>query len=274
MKFMPAIAALLPLSVALSATAGETYHNQVSAGWLYVKTNDSSDELRTTINGNTSSAAGTSSELNDASTLGLTYTYFFNDNWSGQFVGGVPPEFELSGKGQTLFGDLGSFNKLATVRQWSPTLLGIYTFGTPAQALRPYVGLGVSYTRFDNIELDPAFEAALQTGGKSIVKAGAYAKLTAAGMPPANALATATAVAAATNVTVDAKADSSVDPVVTVGLDYRLTERWYAQLSASYLPLSTTATVTVKSPTGTLATSKASMDINPVVGFLGIGYRF
>lgn len=293
MKFVPALWALLPLSVALSAHADESPRNQLSAGWLHVQTNEKSDELNTTSNGTTTTSPGTSSSLNNSDTLGLTYTRFINDSWSAQFVGGIPPEFELSGKGHTPFGNLESFDKLASVRQWSPTLLGIYTFGNPSQALRPYVGIGVSYTKFDNIELDKGFESAMISTGNAAITAGAYAQGTGGrslqsdaaagyltpGSPTFNATlagaySQSAAYAAANPASVDVKAESSVDPVATIGLDYRISERWYAQGSVSYLPLSTTATITLKSSAGTLATSKASLDINPVVTYIGVGYRF
>lgn len=293
MKLMPALVALLPLSVAVPVYADESPRNQISAGWLRVQTNEKSDELSTTSNGTTTTSPGTSSELNNANTLGLTYTRFFTDNWSAQFVGGVPPEFELTGKGHTPFGNLESFDKLATVRQWSPTLLGIYTFGSPNQALRPYVGIGVTYTKFDNIELDKGFESAMINTGNQAITAGAYAKGTngrslqsdaangvfTPGSPNFNAqlagaYSQSAAYAAANPASVDVKADSSVDPVATIGLDYHISDRWYAQGSVSYLPLATTATITLKSSAGTLATSKASLDINPIVTYIGIGYRF
>lgn len=293
MKFVPALVALLPLSVALPVHADESPRNQISAGWLRVQTNEKSDELSTTSSGTTTTSPGTSSSLNNANTLGLTYTRFITDNWSAQFVGGIPPEFELSGKGHTPFGNLETFDKLASVRQWSPTLLGIYTFGNPNQALRPYVGIGVSYTKFDNIELDTGFESAMISTGNTAITAGAYSQATSGrnlqsdaaagyltpGSPTFNsglaqAYAGSAAYAAANPASIDVKADSSVDPVATIGLDYRISERWYAQGSVSYLPLSTTATITLKSSAGTLATSKASLDINPIVTYIGVGYRF
>lgn len=290
-------AALATLSLAVAATgaaqAAENHRHQISAGLLYVKTAEESSELSTTTQGTRSVSPGTRAELDNAATLGLTYTYFFDDHWSGQFVGGVPPRFDLTGFGNSHFGNLGSFEKLASVRQWSPTLLGIYTFGSPNQALRPYVGLGVSYTKFDDIHLNRGFEQALVSTGTAGITAAAYSQATSGrslqadataglltpGSPTFNpalagAYSGAQGYAAGVPVTAAVKADSAVDAVATLGLDYRISERVYAQASVSYLPLSTTATVTLRTPQGTLATSEASMDINPIVGFIGVGYRF
>lgn len=265
MKLMPAVLASLSLAVVAAAHAGsveEEGHHMISAAWLHVDTNSKSDPLVTTKvrTGQTATDVGTSTELNNADTLAITYTYFIDDHFSAQVLGGVPPKFKLSGKGNSaLVGDLGKYGDLAEVRQWSPTVLGIYTFGQPSQAFRPYVGLGVSYTRFDNIELNPAFEQAMITSIKSQAPAGVIQ-----------------------SVSVHAEADDSWDPVVTVGGQYEFAKNWYAIGSVSYLPLSTTATVTTTIdktatplvPTGKATVSRASMDIDPIVTYLGVGYRF
>lgn len=269
MKLMKAALAplsLAVLSVASTASAGsvaEEGRHMISGAWLHVDTSQvESDPLNTTriATGTSQQDNGTSFSLSDADTFAFTYTYAFNDNWSAQLLGGVPPRFKLSGDGHSsLVGDLGSYGTLAEVRQWSPTALAIYTFGNPTQAFRPYVGIGAAYTRFDDIEMNPALEAAFvqavktRTGG------------------------------AALDVGVRAEADDTWDPVVTVGAQYGFAPRWYAIASVSYLPLSTTATVTttVKQsaapallPTGDFSRSQASMDINPIVSYLGVGYRF
>lgn len=266
MKLMPAALASLSLAAASFASAGtvaEEGHHMISAAWLHVDTSQSKSEPLTTNiipTHATVTDAGTSTQLSNADTLALTYTYSFNDSWSAQILGGVPPKFKLKGSGHSaLVGDLGSYGDLAEVRQWSPTALAIYTFGNAQQAFRPYVGLGVAYTKFDNIELNPAFENALISAVKQ--KTSNLAQ----------------------SVSVSTEADDSWDPVLTVGGQYNFAKNWYAIGSVSYLPLSTTATVTTtinKSampalvPTGTFSQSTASMDINPIVTYLGVGYRF
>lgn len=272
MKLMPAAMAtfsltavtLLPFAnLAAAATVAEEGRHMISAAWLHVDTSQSESDPLTTRNvrsGAATTDTGTSTRLNNTDTLALTYTYAFNDHWSAQVLGGVPPKFKLSGAGHSaLVGDLGSYGDLAEVRQWSPTALALYTFGQAAQAFRPYVGLGVAYTRFDNIELNPTFENALAGAVKAQAPAG-YIQ----------------------GVNVEAEADDSWDPVVTIGGQYNFAKRWYAIGSVSYLPLSTTATVTTTItktvtpaiPTGKATVSQASMDINPVVTYLGVGYRF
>lgn len=247
--------------MAADDTAPAEGRHMLSAGWLHIDTRPDSEPLRTTrvATGVATAEPGTSFSLDDGDTLGLTYTYAFSDHFSGQLVGGVPPVFHLSGRGNSLLvGDLAGYGSLAKVRQWSPTALAIYTFGDPRRALRPYLGLGVAYTRFADVQLDPALRQAF-----------------------VQAVQTRTS-GAALSVGVDAEADDAWDPVATLGLEYRLRAHWYAIASVSWLPLSTTATVTTTVnrsaspalPTGPFSRSAASMDIDPVVGFLGVGYRF
>lgn len=260
----PALLPVLALAAAAHAADPETApdgDDMLSAGWLHIDTQPDSEHLRTTrvATGITTEEPSTRFSVDDGDTLGLTYTHTFGRHWSAQLVGGVPPVFHLSGTGTSgLVGDLGSYGTLASVRQWTPAALALYTFGEPDRALRPYLGVGVAYTFFTDVHLNPALREAFvqavktRTGG------------------------------AALDVGVDAEAEDAWDPVVTVGMEYRLRQHWYAIASVSWLPLSTTATVTTTVnrsaspalPTGAFSRSAASMDIDPVVSFLGVGYRF
>jgi outer membrane protein len=250
-----------PVDVAPADPGSGEGRHMVTAGWLHIDTRPDSEPLHTTrvATGTTTREPGTSFDIDNGDTLGLTYTYAFSNHLSGQLVGGVPPVFHLSGRGNSaLVGDLASYGNLAKVRQWTPTALALYTFGDPRQTVRPYIGLGVAYTRFTDVQLDPALRQAF-----------------------VQAVQTRTA-GAALSVGVEAEADDAWDPVATLGLEYRLREHWYGIASVSWLPLSTTATVTTTVnqsaspalPTGPFSRSEASMDIDPVVGFLGVGYRF
>ncbi len=280
----------LALAAALAAIVSTPVfaagQHQIGAGWLHINPQEESEPMKTTLaDGRVIVSQGTHSSLSNENTLGLTYTYIADDNVSIQFVGGVPPKFELSGEGSSTLGQLDSFSKLATARQWSPTILGIYTFGTPAQKLRPYIGIGVTYTKFTDIKLDRGFEASASQRGTGLLYAGAtggrnmqtdaQAGVFNPSSPNFNAgLASAAAQVSAIPIGVRAEADDAIDPTLVLGLDYKISDNWYAQLSASYLPLETTATIYVDTPNGNLASADAKMDINPIVGYLGVGYRF
>ena len=54
-------------------------------------------------------------------------------------------------------------NPLATARQWSPAALLQYYFFDSSFALRPYLGLGFTYTWFTDVELNAAFDDTLNS---------------------------------------------------------------------------------------------------------------
>jgi outer membrane protein len=283
---------LTPLVMALSAPAlaGEY---EIGLGGLHINPQDHSHEMQTVFaSGKTSTSSGTKATISNADTLGLTLTYVVDDKMAVQFVGGIPPKFELRGSGQSLLGDLGSFDYLATTKLYSPTLLGIYSFGDASWKLRPYLGLGATYTHFGDVRLNKDFEASAKSRGSKIVAAGIYAQSTGrdlqadsangvftVGSPNfnlANAVAANNAQTAAASVPVGvrAEADDSLDPTVVLGLDYRFSEHWAAQASVSWLPLNTKATIYLRSPNGELAHSSSEMTLNPITSYLGVSYRF
>ena len=228
---------LLMTGVAAHAqTAGTT---MVSAGWLRLMPRSESVPLRTTSIGGAPVnivSAGTGAKVEDADTLGLAVSYFFTDNISGELVAGIPPRHDVSGEGR-----LAPFGVLGSVRQWSPSLLAKYHFGTAKQRFRPYVGLGINYTWF--------------TDGKI----------------------TSTAFNNATfgpGATTSVKADASWNPVFNVGATYALTDQWILGMSVSYLPLKTTAKLNTVTGTGVPVTSETSIKIRPVVTYLTVGYAF
>jgi outer membrane protein len=70
----------------------------------------------------------------------------------------------------------------------------------------------------------------------------------------------------------DVSYDNSVAFAFQAGLDYDLNEKWFLNVDAKYLTLSTDATVDATTALG--ATVGADVDINPLVIGVGIGMRF
>ena len=66
--------------------------------------------------------------------------------------------------------------------------------------------------------------------------------------------------------------DNSVGLAFQVGFDYDLNEKWFLNLDAKYITLSTDATIDATTALG--ATVGAAVDINPLVIGFGIGMRF
>ncbi|WP_322853016.1 OmpW family outer membrane protein, partial [Acinetobacter baumannii] len=67
----------------------------------------------------------------------------------------------------------------------------------------------------------------------------------------------------------------AIAPVATLGFTYDFNDKWYAVGSVSYAHLKTDTTITVNDAKyGELINAKADIEINPILGYAGIGYRF
>ena len=139
-------------------------------------------------------------------------------------------------------GSLAQFGKLGQAKQWSPTLLFKYYFNSPTATFRPYLGVGVSRIWFTDEKItNSGFEANVLHGPTSV------------------------------------STDSSWEPVFNAGFTYAINQHWFAGVSVSYLPLSTTAKLNTaaSTPVGTLAVqSQTKIKLNPIVTYVNIGYRF
>ena len=143
---------------------------------------------------------------------------------------------------------------MKSVRQWSPALLFQYYFNAPTAHFRPFVGIGVSYNWFSDVQLSPNFVTATQNNLGSVLAAGA-------GKPG--------------QTQVSAKASSSWQPVFNAGLSYNITDHWGLVASVTYIPLKTTSSVIIKAADGTeLGVSKAELKADPIISFLAVSYKF
>lgn len=267
-----AFLALIPATSAIAAGKGDIV---LQAGLLHMRPQESSEPLHTTLRPSplfpvagieeSFTSPGTSIRVSDSNTLAVTAKYFLTDHIGLQVEGGIPVAFDIYGKGTVEPTGLGRFvasvdlgseenNPLASARQWSPVVMGVYHFREPGTALRPYIGLGVSYTWFTDVELGDNFERNLnQEFGRVL----------------------ALAAGKSGDTHVESEAASDVAPVFSVGANYAFNERWGVSLSASYLELSTETTIRIKAEDGTtLATSRTDLDLNPAVVALLFNYTF
>lgn len=233
-------------------------------------------------------AAGTGLEANDVDTLGLMMNYYINDNVSLQLIAGLPPKVDISGKGEIVASmtgiahsglgvdiplkqsipvtNLGNKPQAATVRAWTPAIEAQYQFGkSGVNKFRPYVGLGVMYAHFSNIKLNGDINKDLVAAGHMIQnvldnKAGA-------------ALDGKTSSA---NPLVKVKTTDAIAPIVSLGATYDFTENWYGVASVSYAKLNNQAKIDViDANTGKrLIQSTSKVDIDPIITYVGVGYRF
>lgn len=244
-------------------------------------------------------AQGTGLEAEDVDTLGITLNYYLNDHVSIQFIGGIPPKVDIKGKGEiianmngvafpddnNLFGikdfflssglelqqdipitNLGNRKKASSVRAWTPALEVQYQFGkTGVNKFRPFVGAGIMYAHFNQIELDHSIEADLKAAGHMIQnildgKGGAALEGKMSSADPQIRIKTTDAIA----------------PLFTLGATYDLNSEWYGIASVSYAKLNNRATIDVinKNNGNELIHSSTKIDIDPLITYVGVGYRF
>ena len=196
-------------------------------------------------------SSGTSAEVHNASTAGLFITHFFTDHVALEGVIAYPPKLNVFAQGTASpLGPagpqmpLGGLQPLASTRAWPATVLLKYAFGSPDARVRPFVGVGANYTWYTKISLNPAFADAAQAfagpGGS-----------------------------------VHTSLSPSWNPVVEAGATYALTKRWYAMGTLIYFPLKTDATITSVAANGqTTMTNRIHINANPIIAYVGIGFRF
>ncbi len=208
---------------------------------------------------------GLSATPRDATTLVTSAAYFVTDRLSVEFDGGYPPVVEVEGRGiaappgptAALFRiDLGDpqFNPLMTVRQWSPILALQYLWGDADDRLRPFAGLGVTYTWFTQLQLDPEFEQAIND------EFGAPLALNSLKPGP-------------TSVTVSAPPLWA--PAFKLGLSYTVSDRWGLIGAVVYAPFSGTTVFRVYAADGTLlGTTRGRVDVEASAVMLAARYAF
>ncbi|MCA1324766.1 OmpW/AlkL family protein [Herbaspirillum sp. alder98] len=223
---------------AMAQTAGS---NIVNLGWFHLAPQDSSETLR--INSPAAFAgpvAGTGASVGNADTLGLAFTHFFTDNFAVTTDVGIPPTFKLTGTGT-----LAGVGEVGKAKQWSPAVIAKWYFGDGNSQFRPFVGAGVSYVWYSDVELSSQFQRTLSTRF--------------AGVPGAKST---------------ADLNSSWAPVLNVGATYNFDKNWSLGFSVAYIPLKTKADITTTLPNNVQVKSSTSLTLNPIVTFLSVGYKF
>ncbi|MEM5338572.1 OmpW/AlkL family protein [Paraburkholderia azotifigens] len=270
-----ALAAALSLA-SLNAYAQKAGDNLVTLGWFHVMPQDSSTPLTTHVAPvpintplrlpSSFTSQGTSLSTNNADTAGLVFSHFVTDHIAVTSVAGIPPKFQIYGHGTIQPpGPAGALGKqdighpavnpiVKSVRQWSPALIFQYYFASSTAKFRPFLGIGVSYNWFSDIQLNNNFVTSTQDNLGAILAAGA-------GKPG--------------KTTVEAKASSSWAPVFNAGAIYNVTDHWGITASVTYIPLKTTSSVIIKAADGTeLGVSKSELKANPIITYLAVSYKF
>ncbi|WP_343583917.1 OmpW family outer membrane protein [Herbaspirillum sp.] len=244
-SLLPKIAALSVMAAfAAPAMAQSAGSNIVNLGWFHLSPQDSSELLRKNDGPGAGPIPNSGATISNADTVGFAFTHFFTDNFAVTTDLGIPPTFKLNGTGS-----LAGIGEIGKAKQWSPAIVAKWFFGDANSKFRPFVGAGVSYVWYDNIELSSGFQQAISSkySGGAVTTAKSSANLS-----------------------------SSWAPVFSLGGTYNFDKNWSVGLSVSYLPLKTNADITTELPAAAGGTthSSTSLTINPIVTFLSVGYKF
>jgi len=90
----------------------------------------------------------------------VSATYMFSNNMSAELAFGVPPKLDIEGRGT-----IEQAGKIADAKVLSPILMLQYRFGRPAAVVRPYVGLGAAYTKYNSVTTTPILSMLTNPGG-------------------------------------------------------------------------------------------------------------
>ncbi len=154
--------ALISSLASMPLMAYETGDFVARVGWAHLAPNDDAEDF--------SGIPGTTVSVEDADTLGVSFTYMFTDNL-GVGVLGVWP-FTVDVKGDK--GALAGAGKVADTKALPPTITLQYHFNSGSN-LHPYVGAGINYTYFwdentngalngTQLDLDDSFGLAAEAG--------------------------------------------------------------------------------------------------------------
>ena len=127
---------LLAVAVLCALTSGAAFAQQAESPWLV--------RVRAVhLDSANKDSTGLGLSVNNKTIPEVDISYFFNKNVAAEVILTVPQKHDLSSS--VLGGRIGSLKHLP------PSLLLQYHFDAPG--FKPYVGAGVNYTRFSNVNL-------------------------------------------------------------------------------------------------------------------------
>ena len=164
--------------------------------------------------------------------------YMFTDHIGAELTLGAPVLMKV-----TTTDPAGSYTNAANARAAFPSLVAKWVFNDPGDAWRPYLGVGVNYTYFNDVTANLDYPNV-----RSLANAGAALS-------------------------------SSWNPVLNGGVIYNFNDNWSLNAGVSWVPLSSTATFSSNVPSfgpyaGGTYTTSGKLNINPFDITLKIGYRF
>lgn len=232
---------LLVASVAVAAATGIGLSTAAQAleqgdwfgriGASHVAPNDNTGAVTTPLG----AVAGTELEIDDDTGLSFTLGYMLTPNVGIELLAALPFEHDI-GPNATLAGTTGS-GTIGSTKHLPPTLSAQYYF-RPKTSVRPYVGVGVNYTRF----FDEQVSGGLASAGYG-----------------------------------DLELEDSWGLGAQVGVDVDIAQNWFLNFDVRYLNIETEATVRERSPGSGALGAELTVDdieINPWVYTISVGTTF
>lgn len=224
------IGAAIPIALSLCCSAhADDPQNSIKIGYANVNFNIKSGDL-TGPPGTTPPGLGIGAK--DLDVFAMSYERRLSSSWAVQFQGGLPPRLTAVGAGTGQ-----SVGTVATARIWFPTVMALYTFGDFG-FIRPYVGLGATYTFFTQEKSSEAYTAAFQ----------------------------------GTNSAIHLK--DSWGPYARIGFEYPVDKRWSISMEYSTFRMKTVATVITETPGMGAISRRVDIKDSPRILGLTVGYKF
>ncbi|MCW7540057.1 outer membrane beta-barrel protein [Aquabacterium sp. A7-Y] len=223
--FAPLLAALLAAATGSALAQSQT----VYFGGGYININSSSGPLQGPP-GTTPPNARL--DVDDARTVIFGYQRYFNDQWGIDLAMGIPPKHKVYGEGA-----LERFGHISSSKQMAPTLFANYRFGTAGDKLRPFVGVGINYTRFIDSKSTAAGDTA--SGGKT-----------------------------------DLDLSDSWGLAAQAGVSYAITPTWSLNATVATARVKSDLTATTTTARGATIVRRTTIDFNPTAFTLTAGYSF
>lgn len=235
----------------LTAGAACAQNYTVKLGGAYIVPNATSSNFSGQLPSGSPTLDGVNLEVQSKATLLFSVERAINDNVGVELVLGAPPKHDVKLKVSSAVraqagSDLraGLFTayadkNIATVKQIAPTLFVNYKFGSASDSFRPYLGLGINYTKLDST---------LNATGSDLYQH-------------------------ATATSVKLHLDPSIAPAVQVGATYKIDRTWSVNMGVASSFVSTTLDVTTTGPYGNY-THSTKFNFAPMVYTATVGYSF
>jgi outer membrane protein len=176
---------------------------------------------------------GVGLDVKDVQTVYVAYVREFFHHLDLELALGVPPLTKTIGRGPTTLGSVPYNGQVISTARWfAPSLVANYVFLSPEHALRPYIGVGINYTRFYDRNSTALGNAA--SGGPTQLSLSA-----------------------------------SVGPTATVGLTYRIDRRWSVYGSYSFSEVQTNL---VANTAGVIRTTHVSFGPQALIVSAGFSF--